>query len=78
MKKIKSAESKKSPCRTLSESKTRSARTFILKSSGLVQHSGTDFIEPVAGPIESPKRSLSESVSGPVESVLKVQAADPF
>ena len=58
----------------------RSVRTFILKSSGLVQRSGTDFIGPAAGPseLESPERSPSESVSGLVESVLKVQVVDPF
>ena len=53
-------------------------KKLFLDHSGLVQRSGTDFIEPVAGPIESLKRSLSESVLGPVESVLKVQTADPF
>ena len=60
----------------MSELITRLAQTFIVKSSRLVQCSGTDFIGPIAGlnELESPEQSPSESVLGPVESILKVQA----
>ena len=55
-------------------------KNLLLDYSGLVQRSGTDFIEPVAGgnELESLKQSSLESIPGLVESILKVQAADPF
>ena len=63
---------------TWSESKTHLVRTLLMKFSGPIQRSPTDFSGPAAGSndLQNPKRSSLESVSGPVDSVWKVHSLD--